>query len=87
MLRLNMNEKQSFLAKTVFFCVGFFWSRDLITVSDSWDYVVVQVLTMISGLGICMMLAMWSIQVRARKAAAEEGLPTERLNNNAHKCG
>ena len=86
MLRLDMNENISFLAKIAFFCVGLFWSRELMAVSDSWDYVVVNMLTIISGLGICMVFAMWTIQVRARRAAAQENLPANQTSSSAHKC-
>ena len=86
MIRLNMNENLSFFAKATFFCAGFLWTRDLITIKTSWDYVVVHMLTIISGLGLCTMLIMWSIRSYGRKAAKQESLPAKQTKNCATKC-
>ena len=66
------NETFTFLAMTVFFSLGLLLSREFISVSSAWDYIVIQVLTMMNGLGLGIVLILWVSRFLARKTEARE---------------
>lgn len=72
--------------KTTLFCAGFFWSSEVMAIRSSWDTVIAHMLTLISGLGLCMMFVMWTLQAYGKKAV-QESLPIKQTKNCANKCG
>lgn len=55
----NIMEILKFLAAAVFFCVGMLvLNPQYIPISSSWDYIVLQLLTFMNGLGLCLVLGM-----------------------------
>ena len=66
------NETLTFLAMTVFFGLGLLLSREFISVSSAWDYIVIQVLTMMNGLGLGIVLILWVGRLLTGKTAARE---------------
>jgi hypothetical protein len=72
---VNTKETLSFLALALFFSGGILWFKEFITISSTWDYIVLQLLTMMNGLGLFMVLVLLARWIRDRKAEAQEGLP------------
>jgi hypothetical protein len=55
----KVREVLNFLAAAVFFCIGMLvLNPQYITVSSSWDYIVLQLLTFMNGLGLCLVLGL-----------------------------
>ncbi len=65
-------EALNFLAMTAFFGGGLLLSKEFITIRNMWDYVVLQVLTMMNGLGLCVVLILWASRIRSGKTSARE---------------
>ena len=60
----------------VFFGGGFLWSREFIAVvSNDWDYILMQMLTMMNGLGLVMVLVVAGIRIRDRRTETLESPP------------
>jgi hypothetical protein len=81
----NSREVLNFLAAAVFFCIGMLvLNPQYITISSSWDYIVLQLLTFMNGLGLCLVLGLlvntlWINRVLLRDelhdaASEEDGL-------------
>ena len=52
-------EVLSFLAAAVFFCIGMLvLNPQYIKISSSWDGIVLQLLTFLNGLGLCLVLGL-----------------------------
>ncbi len=59
MKKLNVKEALNFLAAALFFCIGMLvLNPQYIKVGSSWDYVVLQLLTFLNGLGLCLVLGL-----------------------------
>ncbi len=71
----NLKETLKHLAITVFFGGGLLLTGKFISVDSAWDYVVLQLLTLMNGLGLGIVLILWIVAVRKKKAEAEENLP------------
>jgi hypothetical protein len=55
----NIREVLNFLAAAVFFCIGMLvLNSQYITISSSWDYIVLHMLTVMNGLGLCLVLGL-----------------------------
>lgn len=55
----KVREVLNFLAAAVFFCIGMLvLNPQYITVSSSWDCIVLQLLTFLNGLGFCLVLGL-----------------------------
>lgn len=65
-------ETLSFLAMAAFFGGGLLLTEEFIPVSNTWDYIVLHVLTMMNGLGLCVVLALWVVRICDRKTEAQE---------------
>ena len=82
----TVKEARNFLAMAVFFGGGFLWSREFIAVvSNDWDYILMQMLTMMNGLGLVMVLVAWGIRVRDRRTETLESPPIK-LSKSSDKC-
>ena len=79
MKKLPVREVLNFLAAAVFFCIGMLvLNPQYITVSSSWDYIVLQMLTFLNGLGLCLVLGLlvntlWISRVLLRNELHKEG--------------
>jgi len=71
----NLEETLKYLAMTVFFGGGLLLTSKFISVDSAWDYVVLQLLTLMNGLGLGIVLMSWIVAIRKKKAEAEEGPP------------
>jgi len=78
MKKLPVREVLNFLAAAVFFCIGMLvLNPQYMTVSSSWDYIVLQMLTFLNGLGLCLVLGLlvntlWSNRVFLRNELHNE---------------
>jgi hypothetical protein len=55
----NIKEVLTFLAAAIFFCIGMIvLNPQYIPISSSWDYIVLQLLTFMNGLGLCLVLGL-----------------------------
>lgn len=55
----NIREVLNFLAAAVFFCIGMLvLNPRYITITSDWDYIVLQLLTFLNGLGLCLVLGL-----------------------------
>ncbi len=55
----NIMEILKFLAVAVFFCIGMLvLNPQYIPINSSWDYIVLQLLTFMNGLGLCLVLGL-----------------------------
>ena len=55
----NSNEVWIFLGAAVFFGLGMLTlNPQYVTVSSAWDYIVLQLLTFMNGLGLCLVLGL-----------------------------
>ncbi len=64
-------ETLNFLAMAAFFGCGLLLSKEFIPIHNMWDYVVLQVLTMMNGLGLCVVLVLWVSRVRDGRAETQ----------------
>jgi hypothetical protein len=65
-------ETLNFLAMAAFFGGGLLLTKNFVPVSSTWDYIVLNVLTMLNGLGLCIVLALWVSSIRGGKADEQE---------------
>jgi len=55
----NIREVLNFLAAAVFFGIGMLvLNPQYIPISSSWDYIVLELLTFMNGLGLCLVLGL-----------------------------
>jgi hypothetical protein len=88
MLRVGFHDRAVALFKAAFFSVGFFWTWDLMTISNSWDYVFAHMITMISGLGLCLLLIREAVRAYHRRITASHAdLPIKQPKNCGSRCG
>ena len=80
-------ETLTFLALTVFFGGGLLLSRVFITDGSTWDYIVIQLLAIMNGLGLGIVLVLWMVHIFGKKAGARYGLPEKLSKSLANKCG
>jgi len=79
MKRQNNRELLNFLAAALFFCIGMLvLNPQYITISSSWDYIVLRMLTFLNGLGLCLVLGLmvntlWINRVSQRDELHDEG--------------
>ena len=69
----NIMELLKFLAAAVFFCVGMLvLNPQYITISSSWDYIVLELLTFMNGLGLCLVLGLLVNTLWVNRALRDE---------------
>jgi hypothetical protein len=81
----NSREVLNFLAAAAFFCIGMLvLNPQYVTISSSWDYIVLQMLTFMNGLGLCLVLGLlvntlWINRVLQRDELHDEASEEEEL--------
>ncbi len=84
----NRNSKETlvYLALTLFFGGGLLFTSEFIAVRCTWDAVVIELLTLMHGLGLTVVLILWFIHIRTRKEQ-REALPVKLSRQMPGKCG
>ncbi len=81
---LNLNESLRFLALIVFFTGGVLWSKEILSISDMWDYTLMQTMSLMSGVGLFTVIVTWVLRLRGRKAGLLKGAPV-RISRSTKK--
>ncbi len=63
------------LALPVFFGGGLLLSLKSITHTSAWDYIVIQLLAIMNGLGLSIVLVLWTVHILGRRTEARHDLP------------
>lgn len=87
MKRRRVKETLTFLALTVFFGGGLLLSRVYITDGSAWDYIVIQLLAILNGLGLGYVLVLWTVHIFRKKSEARYDLPVKLSKSLTNKCG
>ena len=77
MERQPLRETLTFLALTLFFGGGLLLSREFISDGSAWDYIVIQLLAIMNGLGLGIVLVLWIVHILGKKSEARHDLPSE----------
>ena len=83
----HIKETLTFLAQAVFFGGGLLMSREFITAGSTWDYIVIQLLAIMNGLGLGIVLFLWAVHIRGKKSEARYDLPVKLSKRLTNKCG
>ncbi len=73
----NLKRPLTFLSLTLFFGCGVLLTHKLMKVRSVWDYVVIHMLTLMSGLGLIIVVVWWLMHIRRRQDEAREALSPE----------
>ncbi len=71
----NLKPTLIFFSLLVFFGGGLLLTKELMDVRNTGDYVVMQVLTMMNGLGLVLVLFLWLAHMRSKKADERDPPP------------
>lgn len=83
----DAKETLTFLALIVFFGCGLVLSRKFVFDNSAWDYIVVQLLSIMNGLGLGIVLILWTVHILGKKSQDQDNLPVKLSKNYTNKCG
>jgi hypothetical protein len=63
----GLKEALSHFVMPVFFGGGLLLTKEFMSVDSAWDYVVLQLLTLMNGLGLGIVLVLWVMALRKNK--------------------
>ncbi len=83
----NLRAQLTFLGLTLFFGCGLLLTHKVIAVQNVWDYVVVILLKLMSGLGLTIVIMWWFTSIRNARAEARQSLPVKVPRGTSGRCG
>lgn len=83
----DAKEDLTFLALIAFFGSGLLLSREFVFDNSAWDYIVVQLLSIMNGLGLVIVLILWTVHILGKKSQAQDTLPVKLSKGYTNKCG
>ena len=64
----HVKETLTFLSLTIFFAGGLLLSREFVTDGSAWDFIVMQLLAIMNGLGLGIVLVLLIVRILGKKA-------------------
>jgi uncharacterized membrane protein len=77
MKNFPLKESCKFIAMIIFFSAAAILSQALIPVRKSWDFILVETLTLVSCLGLFAVVVAWVIRIRDRKSRRVAYIPRD----------
>ncbi len=87
MNKRNLKESLICLALTIFFSLGVLLTNRFIAMRSLWDYIAVHVLTMMSGLGLTVVLLWWITRANNRRSEPQAAFPEKVSRGVPGRCG
>ncbi len=86
MAKRRLKETSIFLGLTIFFGAGVLLTNRYLAIYSLWDYILVHVLTMMSGLGLTVVFLWWITYAGNKRRDAQPAFPEKVSREMPGRC-